>query len=138
VLEDVLAEIERQGGYGQGVGPEPLVSLELFFDGNDDPASMGCNLVDHPGIGVFYSTLAAIRARPDVSDVRVGISEVTDGEWPFSDHVYVVTSAPPDEVVGWASSLRPDPASPEPWDDDLQHGWFDVPAPMHVVRLWWD
>jgi hypothetical protein len=140
VLDDVLAEIDRQGGYELGVGPEPIVSLELFFDGNDDLGSMGCNLVDHPGISVFYSTLVAIRARPDVFDVRVGISEVLqgDGEWPFSDHVYVVTSAAPDEVDRWASALQPDPAWLASRDDEPQHGPLDVPAHLHVVMLWWD
>jgi hypothetical protein len=28
----------------------PIVSLEDFFVGNDDPGSIGCNLLEHPGI----------------------------------------------------------------------------------------
>ena len=33
-------------------GPRPLVSLEEYFDGNDDLGSIGCNLSDHPGVEV--------------------------------------------------------------------------------------
>jgi len=42
MLSDLLAEIDRRGGYETGVGPEPVVSLELFFEGNDDLGSIGC------------------------------------------------------------------------------------------------
>src|SRR5262245_38111426 len=85
MLAKLLAEIERQGGYEHGVGAEPVVDLELFFDGNDDPGSIGCNLIDHPGPAHFYAVLRSIRDRPDVHGVWIGISEVmAPDEWPFS------------------------------------------------------
>ena len=62
MLADLLAEIEAQGWSDDGSGPDPVVSLELFFEGNDDLASIGCNLIDHPGPADFYATLRAIRA----------------------------------------------------------------------------
>lgn len=76
MLAELFAEIERQGGYDQGFGPEPVVDLELFFDGNHDPGSIGCNLADHPEPAHFYTVLQSIRDRPDVHSVWVGISEV--------------------------------------------------------------
>jgi hypothetical protein len=131
VLTDLLAEIERQGG------DEPIVSLELFFEGNDDLGSIGPNLIDHPGVAFIYATLRAVRDRPDVYGVWVGIDEVVaDDEWPFTDHVYVVTSAPPSEVDRWVRDLQSD----EPGDT----GWLGGPPPVAVpdgarlVVLWWD
>jgi len=131
VLSDLLAEIERQGG------DEPIVSLELFFDGNDDEASIGPNLIDHPGVASFYATLRAIRDRSDVYGVWIAITEVMPaGEWPFTDRVYVVTSAPPADVDRWVSDLQAD----EPGDT----GWLGGPPPVpvpdgaRVVMLWWD
>ena len=109
MLEELHAEISRQGGYDHGAGPEPVVSLELFFDGNEDPASIGCNLSDHPGPARFYEVLSTIRDRPEVHSVWVGVSDVIEpDDWPFSDHVYVVTTASPvrGRVVGSRAQSR--------------------------------
>ena len=140
MLPELLAEIRRQGDDGAGTGPEPVVGLELFFEGNDDLGSIGGNLPRHPGIPTFYEVLKGVRDRPDVHDVRVGIGEVADtGEWPFGSHVYVVTSAPPGEVCGWVAELQP--------QDDPGSTWYHgtppldapvVPSGMHLVTLWWD
>lgn len=140
MLPDLLAEIERQGGYQAAGGPEPVVSLENFFDGNDDAGSIGCNLTGHPGPHRFFAVLRDVRERPEVQDVRVGISEVmADGEWPFSDHVYVVTSASADDVLRWTSALAPEPDVASGWWNDVPPAKpFVVPQGMHVLTLWWD
>ncbi len=70
MLDDLLADVNRQGGNAGSTGLEPVVSLELFFEGNDDPGSIGCNLTDHPGVDRFYAVLRGIRDRPDVHGVR--------------------------------------------------------------------
>jgi hypothetical protein len=132
LLSDLLAEIERQG-------PDPIVSLESFFEGNDDPASIGCNLEDHPGVPRFYAVLRAIRERPDVHGVWVGITEVMGpDEWPFSDTVYVVTSAPSAEVAEWTAELQPDEPGPEEWTREPPARLKPVPAGSRVVTVWWD
>ncbi|MBU2662668.1 hypothetical protein KOI35_04035 [Actinoplanes bogorensis] len=139
-LPDLLAEIASQGGYESGFGPEPVVSLESFFEGNDDLGSIGSNLADHPGVQQFFTVLRHVRERPEVHDVWVGISEVMgDDEWPFSNHVYVVTSASADELLRWTTALSPEPEIASGW-------WNDVPplksipvsAGMRVLTLWWD
>lgn len=141
---DLLAEIDRQGGVGT---TRPAVPLEVFFEGNHDEASMGCNLDSHPGIATFYEVLAGIRDRPDVHDVLVGITEVMpEPEWPFSDHVYVITTALPTEVVSWADRLRPDPKESDEEADENIEWWLDrvrpplgeVPDGARVVLLFWD
>jgi hypothetical protein len=130
VLTDLLAEIERQGG------DEPIVSLELFFEGNDDLGSIGPNLIDHPGVAFFYATLRAVRDRPDVYGVWVAISEVmSEDEWPFSSHVYVVTSAPPADVDQWVFDLQADEPGDAEWDGDAP---VPVPDGARLVVLWWD
>jgi hypothetical protein len=139
MLADLLAEIERQGGYTNGVGPEPVVSLELFFDGNDDPGSIGCNLPDHPGLADFYSVLRSIRDRPEVDGVWVGISELMGpNEWPFSDHVYVVGTAPAHEVARWAALLQPDGPGVDWWNGAPPSHPITIQPGTHLVTLWWD
>ncbi|WP_432941291.1 hypothetical protein ACQPXM_33315 [Kribbella sp. CA-253562] len=138
MLTELHAEIARQGGY-DGAGPEPVVSLELFFDGNDDLASIGSNLSDHPGPAHFYGVLSAIRDRPDVHSVWVGVSEVMGpDEWPFSDHVYVVTTASPAEVGSWAASLGADMPGDDWWNDAPPLREIEVPPQTRLVTLWWD
>jgi hypothetical protein len=122
MLADLLAEIERQGGYTNGVGPEPVVSLELFFDGNDDPGSIGCNLPDHPGLADFYSVLRSIRDRPEVDGVWVGISELMGpNEWPFTRRRYY--ACPRSRPLGGLAATR--------WTRSGLVEWSASVAPHH-------
>lgn len=133
MLPDLHEEIADQPA------PEAVVGLDLFFDGNTDPASIGCNLTEHPGPGRFYEVLRAIRDRPEVYGVWVGITEVLEpDEWPFSDHVYVVTTAAPDEVAAWAAELDPEQPGEGWWHGEPPPQAVDVPATARVVTLWWD
>lgn len=139
MLAELHGEISRQGGYEDGAGAEPVVSLELFFDGNEDPGSIGCNLSDHPGPDGFYRVLSAIRDRPDVYGVWVGISEVMDpDEWPFSDHIYFVTTASPAEVRSWAVELSPEEPGDDWWNGVPPLQPIEVPPQARLVTLWWD
>jgi hypothetical protein len=139
-LERLNARIEELGG------PDayPVVSLDLFFEGNDDPASIGPNLDPHPGLETFDRVLRAIRERPDVSDVVAQIDEVVEGEWPYVPAVYVVTTAAPEEVHSWAAEIQPDEYVGEedsigPWlGRGRPPGAPVVPDGSRVVTLFWD
>jgi hypothetical protein len=121
------------------LGPNPLVSLEEFFDGNTDYGSIGCNLSAHPGPQFFYSILRDIRSKPKVQNVFVQLTDldVDDQTWPFSDRVYVIADATVEEIAQWSSTLQPEP---------IEEGFaFGTPqdAPqlksgMCVFTMWWD
>ncbi|MGR9545487.1 hypothetical protein [Priestia megaterium] len=65
--------------------------------------------MDHPGVDTFYSVLLEIKSKPSVQDVLVEIMEVEDGEyWPFSERVYILSSANPEEIEEWVKILEPD------------------------------
>ena len=141
MLVELMAEINRQGGYDEGAGPEPVVGVDLFFDENDDLGSIGCNLSDHPGVDRFHGILRSIEQRSDVAGVWIGISEVMpEGDWPFSDHVYVVTHALGAEVVSWAAELQPEPdfRTDQWWNRVPPAIPIPVPDGYHVIMLWWD
>ncbi len=122
----------------------PVVSLEEFFEANDVRYSMGANLSDdeHPGIQGFYRLLHSIRDRPDVQGVFVELRHY-DGadEWPYSDTVFIVTSAPRDAIESSLAELHP---------TEILEGWGvrpEIKTPllesqlrpgMHVWRTWWD
>jgi hypothetical protein len=58
--------------------PLPLVTLEDFFEGNNDTNSIAVTLLQHPGVDYFYRALKEIRARPDVQDVLMEILVTRD------------------------------------------------------------
>jgi hypothetical protein len=120
--------------------PFPVVSLEDFFEGNKDLGSIGCNLTNHPGIPKLYEVLKGIRAKDNVQDVLIEIYEIDDeyADWPFSENVYILTSASKKEVEKWMEPLQP---------DEIFEGWRSKKPPsaapklkdgMKVLGAWWD
>ena len=119
--------------------PEPqIIAAERFFDGNDDVGSIGCNLMEHPGVGAFRDTFAALLRRPDVQAVHMRISELDpgDGSWPFTDIALVVGTIPVRELREAVHALLPDEVGDaEP---------FGIPPAIAteqgapVLAVWWD
>lgn len=115
-----------------------IVSIERFFDGNDDLGSIGCNLVEHPGMNVFRDTLTGVLRLPGVEAVYAQIAELNPGEhyWPFTDTVFVVGKISADELRAAVTLLQPDTVGSA---ED-----FGVPpliAQQHdspVMAIWWD
>ncbi len=116
--------------------PEPqAVSIERFFDGNDDAASIGGNLAKHPGVEAFRDVLAGLRGRAGVRAVYAQIFEVDPGEeyWPSCDTVLVVGAIPATELRTAVRALKPDEVravEPDelPADVARQHGAAPVLA----------
>jgi hypothetical protein len=133
-----LLELIKAKGTPVGQAPGPTVSLEDFFEGNDDQGSIGCNLFLHPGISKFYQTLAEIKSRSDVQDVLVEIRDLVDEHsWPFSDSVFVLTSMSVENLRKLMSKLKADevgqfPAGSTPKDLPL------LETGMQILGAWWD
>ncbi|MGB4811440.1 MAG: hypothetical protein WBP13_03020 [Methylophilaceae bacterium] len=119
--------------------PEPqIVAIEVFFDGNDDPSSIGCNLMEHPGVEAFRSTLARIASREDVEAVYAQICELDPGEdsWPFTDTILVVGSILAEELASELAALEPDQigqAEAFGIAQEFVSGWSSP-----VLVAWWD
>lgn len=135
----LVDRVESLGGMDSDEHANPTVTFEEFFTGNRDTGSIGCNLIEHPGVETFCRVLKSVEGRPDVSGVHVMIAEVDDEDaWPFSDTVFIATSAPASEVEGWVEELSPDevdeigdvsrlhPATPRP------------PEGQRMYMVWWD
>ena len=127
--------------------PRPLVSLEEFFEGNDDYASIGCNLSDQPSPSEFYRLFALIRDRPDVRDVLVEVKQLEDPDgWPYTDTIWIITKAAPDDVHQWfPERIAPDEVIegfPKPGSQPGFVGYeveaYQVPDGMQAIGLWWD
>ena len=134
--DNLISEIKRQ----LSIFPDesPIVSLEQFFYGNTDESSIGCNLLNHPGIDVFNSVLLKIRKQENVQDVLIEIYEYEDvGEWPYSERIYMLTSASKSEIEDWVKELGPTEVD-EGWIDDCVVGKPVLRNGYTVFNLWWD
>ena len=130
-------EIKRLVTEAETDGRSALIPHAIFFEGNDDEGSIGCNLEPHPGIAVFRRVLDRIAQRPDVSGIWF---EITDSDqeldWPFTDTAWIATSASEDELEAWRSELDADEVTtPGPRSAGSR---LEPPAGQAVVGLWWD
>ena len=122
--------------------PAPLVPLELYFEGNDDEGSIGCNLAKHPGIPAFYEAMLKLREADRVSGVWV-IAKQHDWKqgWPHSDEILVRTTLADAEVATWFERLGPDEvgeAREIGSTHDLSGGAVACSSGERHVVAWWD
>ena len=128
--------------------PRVTVSIDEFFDGNNDPKSIAPNLdatTRHPGLAGIRSTLLKIRSRRDVMDVRIAIHEwpnpqVPDDNdmWPAAGDVYVWTTARNSDVEGWVRPLRSDGVGECPIEEALCGPDVTLSARVRLYRVTWD
>jgi hypothetical protein len=132
--------LARIGDINDFSRPRPLVTLEEFFDGNDDPASIGYNLPDPPEPREFYKLLVQIRKRPDVGDVRIEVKDLEDPDgWPSTDTIWVITSALPQEVRSWfPERLAPDEVVDGFAGSASSLETYSIPKGMRAVGIWYD
>ena len=119
--------------------PEPqLVPIEEFFDGNDDLGSIGCNLIEHPGIEAFRQVFARVAKRPDVVAIYAQIAELDPGDdcWPFTDTVFVVGAVSADDLANELASLEPDEVGVAEVSSIPEALTRQHTAP--VLLAWWD
>jgi hypothetical protein len=136
-LERVSERVSRNGNPEDPETPRPLLSINEFFDGNSIVGSIGCNLESCPAPNEFYKLLTTISQRPEVKDIRVQVTAFDVPEWPFSDTIYIMTSARPDEVAGWfPEELKPDEISEGFIDQPYEE--YEVPAGVQPICCWWD
>lgn len=115
-----------------------MVAIGRFFDGNDDEASIGCNLAEHPGIDAFRDALVGLTERPDVQAVYALISEVDPGEdyWPFTDTILVAGSIDADELASLLSGLEPDEVGPAEDFGIAEEALAQLKT--RALAAWWD
>ena len=119
--------------------PKPqVVPIEVFFDANDDLGSIGCNLIQHPGIEAFRDVFARIAQRPDLKAIYAQIAELDPGAdcWPFTDTIFVVGTISADDLANELTSLEPDEVGPG--EDFRIPGAITQRHNAPVLAAWWD
>lgn len=134
------ALLARIGDINNAALPRPFVSLELFFEGNNDYGSSGCNLPGSVEPREFYELLKQLRDRDDVHEVLIEVKQMEDPDgWPFSDTIWFITSAAPAEVKSWfPERLAPDEMV-DGFDKSVESvEAYAVPERFRAVAAWYD
>lgn len=119
-------------------GNRVMVTRSEFFDGNDDPGSIGCNLIEHPGVAAFDAIFRQIEAMDGVSGVYLAITEIDetyDNIWPFSDTALIVTRLAPSVFESILQTLEPDEVARS---QDMFANPPPIPPGYQSVYVWWD
>lgn len=140
---------------GKTLYPEtrPLLTLEQFFLHSEGEADLWYNIYPTPEGIDQYAHYCSIRARTDVWDVLVSITQLDSVpamnlteqeqapffEWPNSDHTLIITTANEKTIRSWF----PDNIQPDEIDFGSREGseWGGpgfVPEDFELAWLWYD
>jgi hypothetical protein len=138
-LERITERISREGDVNKASTRRPLLTLEEFFEGNEDDCSVWCNCIPPPSIAESFALLKQIRSRAEVADVRVEVTQFdSPKEWPFSDIVWVITKASAEQV----KTCYPKVIAPDEtwigWCNGVKYEPLAIPPGMQPVACWWD
>lgn len=125
-----------------------FVTLEEFFEGNNDCASFGVNLEKQPPITVFYKTLKQIKENIKVAEILVQISDINiyeddkldDNEWFYSDSVYIIGNMELQDIEIATKNIQPDEIYILENEKEIKainekdNSFHD----KKVIVLWWD
>jgi hypothetical protein len=121
-----------------------LLSIDEFFDGNNDEGSIAPNLIDKPCISEYYDILKKLSENPKVIACYVKLNEVmiydngklNDNEWFYSDMIYIIGDLTKEEVKEATKKLKPDEVEyeVEMINEDTYKKYID----KKIVYIWWD
>jgi hypothetical protein len=121
-----------------------LMTIDEFFDGNHDEASIAPNLDKKPKLSEYYEILKRLSENPKVVGAFVKINEVMtyeggelkNDEWFYSDMIYIVGDITKEEVIEATTTLLPDEV-----EYDLEGQITNLDEKFkgkNVVYVWWD
>ena len=121
-----------------------LLSIDEFFDGNNDVASIAPNLEKKPRINEYYTILQALSKHPKTVTSFVEIKDVmiyTDGklnnnEWFYTDIVYFVGDLTKEEIKEATKQLLPDEVEYD--TENRINGLSNKYRDKKIVYVWWD
>jgi hypothetical protein len=136
----LLDHIARLGDVNSPATPHPLVTLEEFFEGNNDFGSIGYNFhPDQPSPQEFYQLFKKIRSNPNVADVRVQVTQHDDPEaWPVTDTVWIITSESRESVARWLGKRFAADEILDGFQPNRRYESLLIPEGMKAVGVWWD
>jgi len=120
-----------------------LLTVDEFFDGNNDEASIAPNYSKKPSMTEYYSILKNLSDNPktiaafaEIKEVMLYDGKLKDNEWFYSDIIYFVGDLTKEEIKSATISLLPDEVE---YDKDNRIKVLNEKyADKNIVYLWWD
>ncbi len=127
-----------------GLTQPVFLTVEEFFDGNNDEASIAPNLDKKPSIEEYYKILKMLSQDPKTVDAFAEIKDVmiydngklNDNEWFYTDIIYFVGNLTKEEVKEATKNLLPDEVE---YDTENRFKRLNEKhRDKKVVYVWWD
>jgi hypothetical protein len=124
---------------------EPVyLTIDEFFDGNNDEASIAPNLSKKPKASEYYSILKKLSKNPKTINAFVEIKDVmiyqngklNDSEWFYTDIVYFIGDLTKKEIEEATKSLMPDEVGYDTGNGIS--GLDEKYKNKKIVSVWWD
>jgi hypothetical protein len=120
-----------------------LLTVDEFFDGNGDEASIAPNLSVKPRMTEYCSILKNLADNPkttaafaEIKEVMIYDGKLNDNEWFYSDIIYFVGDLTKEEIKAATISLMPDEVEYD--NEDRIKVLSEKYADKNVVYVWWD
>jgi hypothetical protein len=124
---------------------EPVfLTIDEFFDGNSDEASIAPNLLPKPKISEYYSVLKKLSQNPktitafaEIKDVMIYENgKLNDNEWFYTDIIYFIGDLTKEEIKEATKSLLPDEVEYDKTNriSSLNKKYQN----KKIVSVWWD
>ena len=121
-----------------------FLTLDEFFDGNNDDASIAPNLDTKLNVSEYYKSLKNIEndtriigAFAELKDVMIyENNRLNDNEWFYTDIIYFVGDISKEEVAEKVKDLQPDEV--EYTEDERIIGLNNGYQGKKIVYVWWD
>lgn len=121
-----------------------LVTVDEFFEGNTDNASIAPNIWPKSSLYNYHRVLKSLLLLQNVEDVFVELYEVildeagavVDGYWPYAEVIYVIGTITENELNNEIHSLKPS----EIWlatEQELDPFGYKFKG-KRVLKIWWD
>lgn len=124
-------------------GKEILITLDDYFDGNDEE---NCIILANTDVNVsskeFESFLRNIKKNDCVFDIFIRFYDYEDAIdfddiWVNSDTIFIITTASTEEVKVWFEFYTPSSISEEIETKDFAN-LPSIPNGYKIISIWWD
>ncbi len=121
-----------------------LLTIDEFFDGNNDEASIAPNLNKKPDVKEYYKVLKELSQNPKIIEAFVEIKDVmiypdgklNNNEWFYTDVIYFVGELTKEEIEEATKSLLPDEVAYDA-GNNIGKTWKKYEN-KKIVYVWWD
>jgi hypothetical protein len=121
-----------------------LLTIDEFFDGNNDESSIATNLVIKVPMIAYYNILKGLADNPKTVDAFAELKDViiydngqlNDNEWFYTDVIYFIGDLTKEEIKEATKNLFPDEVEYD--TENRIKGLSEKYKDKNVVYVWWD